>query len=160
MTNCSFNQKINFSLLHLFIHILLVINILCVCVHAQTIPLLPLSRLAPRLRRSVEGLNLELEGVFVSETAEEQHKVRHYAHMIKHQPCLTLKLNIYIYIYIHNLETAVLDNALLGCLFYLKVLAVKLSNKIYLWIKSMFLLFCSELPNHAFDSVWLCVYFK
>ncbi|KAF5903783.1 solute carrier family 35 member B1, partial [Clarias magur] len=41
----------------------------------QTIPLLPLSRLAPRLRRSVEGLNLELEGVFVSETAEEQHKI-------------------------------------------------------------------------------------
>ncbi|GAA6100690.1 protein FAM117A [Tachysurus ichikawai] len=41
----------------------------------QTIPLLPLSRLAPRLRRSVEGLNLELEGVFVSETAEQQHKI-------------------------------------------------------------------------------------
>ncbi|TRY96504.1 hypothetical protein DNTS_031544 [Danionella cerebrum] len=38
-------------------------------------PLIPLSRLAPRLRRSVEGLNLELEGVFVSETAKEQHKV-------------------------------------------------------------------------------------
>lgn len=35
----------------------------------------PLSRLAPRLRRSVEGLNLELEGVFVSETPEDQHKV-------------------------------------------------------------------------------------
>uniref|UniRef100_A0A8C7IWA0 Family with sequence similarity 117 member A n=1 Tax=Oncorhynchus kisutch TaxID=8019 RepID=A0A8C7IWA0_ONCKI len=34
----------------------------------------PLSRLAPRLRRSVEGLNLELEGVFVSETPEDQHK--------------------------------------------------------------------------------------
>ncbi|KAK3553109.1 hypothetical protein QTP86_031686 [Hemibagrus guttatus] len=41
----------------------------------QTISLLPLSRLAPRLRRSVEGLNLELEGVFVSETAEQQHKI-------------------------------------------------------------------------------------
>ncbi|KAM9457442.1 protein FAM117A isoform 1-T3 [Clarias gariepinus] len=41
----------------------------------QTISLLPLSRLAPRLRRSVEGLNLELEGVFVSETVEEQHKI-------------------------------------------------------------------------------------
>ncbi|KTG39014.1 hypothetical protein cypCar_00019074, partial [Cyprinus carpio] len=27
------------------------------------------------LRRSVEGLNLELEGVFVSETAKEQHKI-------------------------------------------------------------------------------------
>nr|XP_046163299.1 protein FAM117A isoform X2 [Oncorhynchus gorbuscha] len=35
----------------------------------------PLSRLAPRLRRSVEGLNLELEGVFVSETPEDQHKI-------------------------------------------------------------------------------------
>uniref|UniRef100_A0A8C8M0T4 Family with sequence similarity 117 member Aa n=1 Tax=Oncorhynchus tshawytscha TaxID=74940 RepID=A0A8C8M0T4_ONCTS len=34
-----------------------------------------LSRLAPRLRRSVEGLNLELEGVFVSETPEDQHKI-------------------------------------------------------------------------------------
>uniref|UniRef100_A0A673VXV9 Family with sequence similarity 117 member Aa n=1 Tax=Salmo trutta TaxID=8032 RepID=A0A673VXV9_SALTR len=41
----------------------------------QTVPLTPLSRLAPRLRRSVEGLNLELEGVFVSETPEDQHKV-------------------------------------------------------------------------------------
>ncbi|XP_026853647.2 protein FAM117A isoform X1 [Electrophorus electricus] len=41
----------------------------------QTMPLLPLSRLAPRLRRSVEGLNLELEGVFVSEKPEEQHKI-------------------------------------------------------------------------------------
>ncbi|XP_016329790.1 protein FAM117A-like isoform X1 [Sinocyclocheilus anshuiensis] len=41
----------------------------------QTMPLIPLSRLAPRLRRSVEGLNLELEGVFVSETAKEQHKI-------------------------------------------------------------------------------------
>uniref|UniRef100_A0AAY5L547 Family with sequence similarity 117 member Aa n=1 Tax=Esox lucius TaxID=8010 RepID=A0AAY5L547_ESOLU len=35
----------------------------------------PLSRLAPRLRRSVEGLNLELEGVFVSEKPEDQHKI-------------------------------------------------------------------------------------
>ncbi|KAA0705909.1 Protein FAM117A [Triplophysa tibetana] len=41
----------------------------------QTMPLIPLSRLAPRLRRSVEGLNLELEGVFVSETAKEPHKI-------------------------------------------------------------------------------------
>uniref|UniRef100_A0A8C1E6T4 Family with sequence similarity 117 member A n=1 Tax=Cyprinus carpio carpio TaxID=630221 RepID=A0A8C1E6T4_CYPCA len=41
----------------------------------QTMPLIPLSRLAPRLRRSVEGLNLELEGVFVSETTKEQHKI-------------------------------------------------------------------------------------
>ncbi|XP_072549738.1 protein FAM117A [Salminus brasiliensis] len=41
----------------------------------QTVPLLPLSRLAPRLRRSVEGLNLELEEVFVSESPEEQHKI-------------------------------------------------------------------------------------
>ncbi|XP_051572342.1 protein FAM117A-like isoform X3 [Myxocyprinus asiaticus] len=41
----------------------------------ETMPLIPLSRLAPRLRRSVEGLNLELEGVFVSETAKEHHKI-------------------------------------------------------------------------------------
>ncbi|KAJ8414225.1 hypothetical protein AAFF_G00050950 [Aldrovandia affinis] len=33
------------------------------------IPLTPLSRLTPRLRRSVEGLNQELEGVFVRETS-------------------------------------------------------------------------------------------
>lgn len=39
-------------------------------------PLLPLNRLAPRLRRSVEGLNLELEEVFVSEKADDQHEVR------------------------------------------------------------------------------------
>lgn len=39
-------------------------------------PLLPLNRLAPRLRRSVEGLNLELEEVFVSEKPEDQHEVR------------------------------------------------------------------------------------
>lgn len=37
---------------------------------------LPLTRLAPRLRRSVEGLNLELEEVFVSEKPEEQQEVR------------------------------------------------------------------------------------
>lgn len=42
----------------------------------QTVPLLPLNRLAPRLRRSVEGLNLELEEVFVSEKSEDQHEVR------------------------------------------------------------------------------------
>ncbi|XP_063079485.1 protein FAM117A [Engraulis encrasicolus] len=41
----------------------------------QTAPQTTLSRLAPRLRRSVEGLNLELEGVFVSEAPEQQHKV-------------------------------------------------------------------------------------
>ncbi|XP_048102936.1 protein FAM117A [Alosa alosa] len=41
----------------------------------QTVPLTPLNRLAPRLRRSVEGLNLELEGVFVSEAPEEQHQI-------------------------------------------------------------------------------------
>lgn len=38
----------------------------------QTLPLLPLNRLAPRLRRSVEGLNLELEEVFVSEKPDDQ----------------------------------------------------------------------------------------
>uniref|UniRef100_H2TWD3 Family with sequence similarity 117 member Aa n=1 Tax=Takifugu rubripes TaxID=31033 RepID=H2TWD3_TAKRU len=36
----------------------------------------PLNRLAPRLRRSVEGLNLELEEVFVSEKSGDQHEVR------------------------------------------------------------------------------------
>lgn len=41
----------------------------------QTMPLLPLNRLAPRLRRSVEGLNLELEEVFVSEGPDDQHEV-------------------------------------------------------------------------------------
>uniref|UniRef100_A0A3Q4BNK7 Uncharacterized protein n=1 Tax=Mola mola TaxID=94237 RepID=A0A3Q4BNK7_MOLML len=41
----------------------------------QTVPLLPLNRLAPRLRRSVEGLNLELEEVFVSEETDDQHKI-------------------------------------------------------------------------------------
>ncbi|KAF1379835.1 hypothetical protein PFLUV_G00180200 [Perca fluviatilis] len=41
----------------------------------QTLPLIPLNRLAPRLRRSVEGLNLELEEVFVSEKPEELHEI-------------------------------------------------------------------------------------
>ncbi|XP_077475888.1 protein FAM117A [Stigmatopora argus] len=40
----------------------------------QTSPLVPLNRLASRLRRSVEGLNLELEEVFVSEKQEDQHE--------------------------------------------------------------------------------------
>ncbi|XP_056870542.1 protein FAM117A [Takifugu flavidus] len=35
----------------------------------------PLNRLAPRLRRSVEGLNLELEEVFVSEKSGDQHEI-------------------------------------------------------------------------------------
>lgn len=38
----------------------------------QTLPLLPLNRLTPRLRRSVEGLNLELEEVFVSDKPDDQ----------------------------------------------------------------------------------------
>lgn len=37
--------------------------------------MMPLNRLAPRLRRSVEGLNLELEEVFVSEKPDDQHDV-------------------------------------------------------------------------------------
>ncbi|KAM9843031.1 protein FAM117A [Aulostomus maculatus] len=41
----------------------------------QTMSLMPLSRLAPRLRRSVEGLNLELEEVFVSEKQDDQHEI-------------------------------------------------------------------------------------
>uniref|UniRef100_A0A8C9XNY5 Family with sequence similarity 117 member A n=1 Tax=Sander lucioperca TaxID=283035 RepID=A0A8C9XNY5_SANLU len=41
----------------------------------QTLPLIPLNRLAPRLRRSVEGLNLELEEVFVSEKPEDLHEL-------------------------------------------------------------------------------------
>ncbi|XP_061605122.1 protein FAM117A isoform X1 [Phyllopteryx taeniolatus] len=41
----------------------------------QTPPLVPLSRLASRLRRSVEGLNLELEEVFVSEKRDDQHEL-------------------------------------------------------------------------------------
>uniref|UniRef100_A0A3B3RFA0 Family with sequence similarity 117 member Ab n=1 Tax=Paramormyrops kingsleyae TaxID=1676925 RepID=A0A3B3RFA0_9TELE len=40
-----------------------------------TIPLAPLVRLAPRLRHSIEGLNQELEGVFVREQPEEQHRI-------------------------------------------------------------------------------------
>ncbi|CDQ98916.1 unnamed protein product [Oncorhynchus mykiss] len=47
-------------------------TLLCSIFTPQTVPL---SRLAPRLRRSVEGLNLELEGVFVSDTPEDQHKI-------------------------------------------------------------------------------------
>ena len=35
---------------------------------------IPLNRLASRMRRSVEGLNLELEEVFVSEKSDEQVK--------------------------------------------------------------------------------------
>uniref|UniRef100_A0A8C5HL71 Protein FAM117A-like n=1 Tax=Gouania willdenowi TaxID=441366 RepID=A0A8C5HL71_GOUWI len=36
------------------------------CYHVMiTMPLMPLNRLAPRLRRSVEGLNMELEEVFI-----------------------------------------------------------------------------------------------
>ncbi|XP_054616478.1 protein FAM117A isoform X4 [Dunckerocampus dactyliophorus] len=41
----------------------------------QTTPLVPLNRLASRLRRSVEGLNLELEEVFVSEKRDDQHQI-------------------------------------------------------------------------------------
>lgn len=97
MTNNSFYKKIvsshDFIYARLFTHADILLVLYCVC--AQTIPLLPLSRLAPRLRRSVEGLNLELEGVFVSETAEDQHKVRHYAHVIKHRPCLSLQINLH-----------------------------------------------------------------
>ncbi|MBN3296514.1 F117A protein, partial [Amia calva] len=48
-------------------------------VHTQVTPPLspqtPLSRLTPRLRHSVEGLNTELEGVFVREPTEEQPRV-------------------------------------------------------------------------------------
>ncbi|XP_005468999.1 protein FAM117A isoform X3 [Oreochromis niloticus] len=36
---------------------------------------MPLNRLAPRLRRSVEGLNLELEEVFVCEKQDDQHEI-------------------------------------------------------------------------------------
>ncbi|XP_054908119.1 protein FAM117A isoform X2 [Poeciliopsis prolifica] len=38
----------------------------------QTVPMMPLNRLAPRLRRSVEGLSLELEEVFVSEEPDDE----------------------------------------------------------------------------------------
>lgn len=54
-------------------------TLLCSIFTPQTVPL---SRLAPRLRRSVEGLNLELEGVFVSETPEDQHKVSMFKYSI------------------------------------------------------------------------------
>lgn len=42
----------------------------------QTMPMIPLNRLATRLRRSVEGLNLELEEVFVSEKPDDdEHEI-------------------------------------------------------------------------------------
>ncbi|XP_034449768.1 protein FAM117A isoform X2 [Hippoglossus hippoglossus] len=41
----------------------------------QATPLMPLNRLAPRLRCSVEGLNLELEDVFGSEKPDDQLEV-------------------------------------------------------------------------------------
>uniref|UniRef100_A0A096LZZ4 Family with sequence similarity 117 member Aa n=1 Tax=Poecilia formosa TaxID=48698 RepID=A0A096LZZ4_POEFO len=41
----------------------------------QTVPMMPLNRLAPRLRRSVEGLSLELEEVFVSEKPNDEHEI-------------------------------------------------------------------------------------
>ncbi|XP_033944361.1 protein FAM117A isoform X2 [Pseudochaenichthys georgianus] len=41
----------------------------------QTVPLMRLNRIAPRLRRSVEGLNLELEEAFVSEKPDDQHEI-------------------------------------------------------------------------------------
>ncbi|XP_014330912.1 protein FAM117A-like isoform X1 [Xiphophorus maculatus] len=41
----------------------------------QTVPMIPLNRLAPRLRRSVEGLSLELEEVFVSEKPDDEHEI-------------------------------------------------------------------------------------
>ncbi|CAL1587857.1 unnamed protein product [Knipowitschia caucasica] len=43
----------------------------------QTVPMIPLNRIATRLRRSVEGLNLELEEVFVSEKPDddEEHEI-------------------------------------------------------------------------------------
>uniref|UniRef100_W5N180 Family with sequence similarity 117 member A n=1 Tax=Lepisosteus oculatus TaxID=7918 RepID=W5N180_LEPOC len=44
-------------------------------VSALLSPQTPLSRLTPRLRHSVEGLNLELEGVFVREPSEEHPRV-------------------------------------------------------------------------------------
>ncbi|XP_029934357.1 protein FAM117A-like isoform X2 [Myripristis murdjan] len=39
------------------------------------IPLTPLSRLAPRLRCSVEGLNQELEGMFICQPPHHQHRL-------------------------------------------------------------------------------------
>uniref|UniRef100_A0A3B3UGJ0 Family with sequence similarity 117 member Aa n=1 Tax=Poecilia latipinna TaxID=48699 RepID=A0A3B3UGJ0_9TELE len=41
----------------------------------STVPMMPLNRLAPRLRRSVEGLSLELEEVFVSEKPDDEHEI-------------------------------------------------------------------------------------
>ncbi|XP_071383793.1 protein FAM117A-like isoform X1 [Centroberyx affinis] len=40
-----------------------------------SIPLAPLSRLAPRLRCSVEGLNQELEGMFICQPLHHQHRL-------------------------------------------------------------------------------------
>ncbi|KAM3860045.1 protein FAM117A-like [Diretmus argenteus] len=40
-----------------------------------SIPLTPLSRLAPRLRCSVEGLNQELEGMFICQLPPHQHRL-------------------------------------------------------------------------------------
>lgn len=53
-------------------------------VFPQTMPLMPLNRLAPRLRRSVEGLNLELEEVFVSEKPDDQLEVSPLTRLIKY----------------------------------------------------------------------------
>uniref|UniRef100_A0A3Q0RH28 Family with sequence similarity 117 member A n=1 Tax=Amphilophus citrinellus TaxID=61819 RepID=A0A3Q0RH28_AMPCI len=50
-------------------------NVGILLVSSQTMPLVPLNRLAPRLRRSVEGLNLELEEVFVCEKQDDQHEI-------------------------------------------------------------------------------------
>uniref|UniRef100_A0A3B3YWB1 Family with sequence similarity 117 member Aa n=1 Tax=Poecilia mexicana TaxID=48701 RepID=A0A3B3YWB1_9TELE len=50
---------------------------LCLCPQTQPvpIPLSPLSTLVPRLRCSVEGLNQELEGMFISQSPPPQHRV-------------------------------------------------------------------------------------
>lgn len=69
---------------------------LCVCLNLltvvvtqlfflQTVPMMPLNRLAPRLRRSVEGLSLELEEVFVSEKPDDQHEVRKLIYAFENQ---------------------------------------------------------------------------
>uniref|UniRef100_A0A3B5QC82 Glucocorticoid-induced transcript 1 protein-like n=1 Tax=Xiphophorus maculatus TaxID=8083 RepID=A0A3B5QC82_XIPMA len=49
----------------------------CLCPQTQPvpIPLSPLSTLVPRLRCSVEGLNQELEGMFISQSPPPQHRV-------------------------------------------------------------------------------------
>lgn len=49
----------------------------CLCWQTQPIPipLSPLSTLFPRLRCSVEGLNQELEGMFISQSPPPQHRV-------------------------------------------------------------------------------------